>query len=160
MALCALVKNLVVVDIQELKEEDMIEYVKEYDSIIGIDELTVRPEIGWVFDFNKLNPPPEIIVEDIPEYRLELKCRTARKFGESLSKIAADKIGGRNLTLGKTEAQIQTFAGQLIQLKLILDGGALVTAKSIMVLMKSAYPEYADLFQWAIDEVDTYRSKI
>lgn len=157
----ACVNDNIVVQIIEIDPSDYIHYGSIYQLVIDIDEMVVKPEIGWIMGGGgALVPPAEIDPSNLPEYRLECICRSARKFGQGLSMIAADKIGGRNLMLGKTEQQIQTFAGQLMQLKLILDGGALVTSRMVMVAMKAAYPEYSDLFQWSIDEIDHYRGLI
>lgn len=159
MGMYALVRDNVVVAVESLDESVLPEYAEHYQNIFGIDDLPLRPEAGWVLVGNHLEAPPIIPDPEKPEYYLELRCRQARQFGQGLSMIAADKIGGRNLMLGKTEAQIQTFATQLMSLKLILDGGALVTAYGIMSQMKAVYPEYADLFSWAMDQITEYRSR-
>jgi len=153
----ACVSENIIVDVIYIDPEDYRHYGAIYQLVVDIEDLVIQPDIGWTLSRNTFIAPPEMVSELDKEYHLTLVCRAARKFGEALSKVAADKIGGRNLSLGKTEQQIQTFAGQLMQLKLILDGGALVTSRSIMGAMKAAYPEYADLFQWGIDQIDEFR---
>lgn len=154
MAKCALLKNNTVIEIKDLLEEQIKELAPLYDLIVNIDEYIVSPSVGWILSGNRLVPTsPEGLS---PEEIYAGMVRQFRHFGEKLSGELTDKIGARNLILGKSEAQIAALVSSLAPIGMLLEKGGLKTARSLIVQAKASNTEYADIFDYAIDSITAY----
>jgi hypothetical protein len=148
----AIVINNVVSSVIQIEPEDFGQYA---GTFIDIEDLSPQPAVGWVLNGNKLEYP---IGQSSVE---ELEIRLAEKktdFGIKLSYNCINKIGARNKILNKNGTQVTTLLNQLIGVKMLLETGALGTARYSCSQLKLVYTEYADIFDYVISEVNTFES--
>lgn len=149
----ALINNNLVVEIKDLSEEQYILLSSQYNLIVDINDMSPQPSVGWILSGNVLISPSGSLSQ---EQQLELIVGQYRKFGEELSKQLNDKVGARNLILGKTEAQISSLVNSLISVGILLEKGGLKTARAAMQQMKPSFSEYSDIFDYGIDAITAY----
>ena len=152
----AVLKNNVIIDVQLLDETDectLHEFMKFNEAVIDIEDLVPQPVIGWVLNGNKLEIPSGNSSRELYEYELAQKKTI---FGIRLARIAINKIGARNKILNKTGTQVGTLLTQLLSIKLLLETGALGTARYSCSQLKYVYTEYSDIFDYAIDEINVF----
>lgn len=149
----ALVNNNVVTSIIEIEEESYPDYTKNNSMVIDITDTVPQPVVGYILNGNKLELPQGYSDRESFEiYLSELKT----DFGIKLSRTCINRIGARNKILNKTGAQVTTILNSLVGVKMLLETGALGTARYNCVLLKSVYTEYADIFDYIINEVNTF----
>jgi len=151
----ALINNLVVTGIIEIEEEDYGLYTTLNNLIIDITDETPQPATGWVLNGNKLEFPQNLSQLEELEYILADK---KTEFGIKLARIAIVKIGVRNKILQKNGAQVAAVVNTLLPVKLLLDTGALGTARYSCVGLKSTYTELSDIFDYVIAEINAFES--
>lgn len=149
----AIVNNNIITDIQILSEEQYVEYSTRNQILIDIEDEVIQPQINYVFNGNKLEIPCGESSRELFEIALAEK-KTA--FGIKLARTAINKIGARNKILNKSGIQITTLINQLLGIKMLLDTGALGTARSSCMQLKSLYTEYSDIFELVIQEIDSF----
>ncbi len=149
----ALIKNNVVIDVPLVDEENYASTLSFGDLLIDIEDTTPQPQINWVLDGNMLVFPKGISDREVLEEELATK---KSDFGIKLAKTAVDKIGARNKILNKSGAQVATLLNQLLPIKLLLETGALGTARATCTQLKVIYTEYADIFDQIISEVSRF----
>lgn len=152
----AILKNSTIVDIQILDEtnEDLIRGIlSSNEQVIDIDELIPVPVIGWVLNGNKLEMPQGYSSRE--EYEIELAEKKVR-FGFKLADICIIRIGARNKILNKNGTQVGTLLNQLLPVKLLLETGALGTARYSCIQLKTIYTEYVDIFDYVINEINVF----
>jgi hypothetical protein len=86
-------------------------------------------------------------------------ARKKREFGNYLVAEFTDDIGARNKVLNKTTQQIVAVLTNLQSIKALLEGGALGTARSMIASIKTSYPDYDDIFQDGIDDINRFESE-
>ena len=79
-------------------------------------------------------------------------------FGTALARMCVIKIGARNKILNKSGAQVSTILNQLIGVKILLENGALGTARDSCSILKSVYQEYSDIFDKTISEINSFEA--
>lgn len=149
----AVVNNNVVTQIDITDETGYISLSKQHQLVIDIENMSPQPSIGWILNGNTLQSSSGSLTQ---EQQLELVVGQYRQFGEELSKQLNDKVGARNLMLGKTEAQISSLVNSLISIGILLEKGGLKTAKAAMQQVKPGFPEYSDIFDYGIDAITSY----
>jgi hypothetical protein len=82
-----------------------------------------------------------------------------REFGIYLVAEFTDSIAARNKILGKTTQQVISVLTNLQSVKAVLEGGALATARSLIVSLKTSYPDYDDIFQDGINDINKFESE-
>jgi len=149
----ALVNNFVISEIIEIEEEDYNNYIKNNNLIIDITDLNPQPQVNWVLNGNKLEFP----IGDSNREKLEIELASKKtEFGTTLAKHAINRIGARNKILNKTGTQVTTLLNQLLGVKLLLETGALGTARSSCSQLKLIYTEYSDIFDYVINEINSF----
>jgi len=153
--LYAFVNDNIVTKTESLSEDQAVEASKSNSLLIDIEDMLPRPEVSWQLQGNTLvNPNSSLSVEE-----LELRQQTTQRlFGASLLPLAVDKIGARNLKLARenTPADVTALAGQMASIKLLLEGGALKTARTICLAIKPSFPLHADVLQEVVDEINAF----
>lgn len=150
----ALINDNEVKTIKDLEEEELALIGPSYQLIVDIENTFPIPSVGWKLVGNKLIDPQNLQVS--LQDTLAYKIKKARQFGEELKGEVIDKIGAKNLILGKTEQQIITVATALLPIGDLMSGGALKTAKSAMIAAKASYPEYESEFDYAISKINEF----
>ena len=81
-----------------------------------------------------------------------------REYGMQLIPILIDKMGGRNLTLAQngTTVNMIAIASDNSSVKLLIETGALKTARSVCAQLQMKYPAHADIYSEVIDNITTF----
>lgn len=149
----ATINNNVVTSILDLEIEEHLNVSTQHQLLIDIDDLNPQPVIGWVLNGNKLEIPQGYSSRE--EYEIELAEKKVN-FGMKLSNICVVRIGARNKILNKSGTQVATLLNQLLSIKLLLETGALGTARYSCLQIKTIYTEYADIFDYIINEINIF----
>jgi hypothetical protein len=153
----AIVSNGVVVAIKEFETDDEIrEQAATGEMIIGIDDLDPQPKVNWVLNGNQLEMPCGQSSRE--EFEIALATKKT-DFGIALARTAIDRIGARNKILGKTGAQVSVLMSQLLSVKLLLETGALGTARYACSQLKTSFTEYADIFDIIITKINQFEKE-
>lgn len=151
----ALINNSVVTSVLDFEESDFDLYVKMNHMVIDVTDLDPRPQVGWVLVGNTLQFPVGISDREKMEIALN---KQKRLFGTALSNDAIDRIGARNKILNKNGTQVTTLLTQLMGVKGLLETGALGTARYSCVQLKAVYTEYADIFDYVVNEINVFEN--
>jgi hypothetical protein len=151
----AIITNNVVSSIIE-KDPDDVSLSSIFNSnstVVDITDLTPLPTIGWVLRGNALEfPQGESDREAFEEKLADLKT----DFGIKLARMAINKMGARNKILNKTGAQVGSLLNNLIPIKMLLETGALGTARYSCSQLKLVYTEYSDIFDKIISDINDF----
>lgn len=152
MRRCAIIQDNVVVEIRELSAEQM---VSRENLIIDIEDSAPQAQVGWVLEGNSLRPASATVSDD---ERRATQQRVQREFGQRLSPLVVDKVGARNLALSEQGANVDiiSLASQMQAVKLLLETGALKTARGLCASIKPAFPHHADIIQSCIDDITSF----
>lgn len=150
----ALLKNNTVVSVQDVTDEEYPTLAQENQQLVDVEDMSPLPQIGWVLSGNKLTPPAEAHTVEM----LVQRIRAARLFGTSLVGEMVDKIGAKNILMGKTEAEIILVVASLAGIRALLEGGALVTARSAIQAIRPKYPYLVDEMNYAVDKLNQFLS--
>ena len=152
----AFLKDNIVVSVQELQEIEYVEQIKQYDLGIDIEDTIPLPQLGWKLEGNTLVDPN--IQNLTPEQLFEIQCTKQRIFGMQLALQAVDKIGARNLKLvaDGQSVDVAAIASSLQQVKMLLDGGALKTARTVLTMIAPGYPQYQDIMNSCISQISNF----
>ena len=124
--------------------------MSEFDGSIEISEIDYEILINS-FDLTAFN------AEMQRETNLE-RQKAQREFGLYLVPELIDMIGERNLTLiqnGQT-VNITAIASDNSGIKLLIETGALSTARAICSQLKAKYPLHADIYDHVIDDITEF----
>lgn len=151
----AIVSNQVVTSIVDADDEAASELVKTSEMIVDIEDQIPQPEVGWVLSGNSLVLPTESMSPDeLDAYQQKAQ----RLYGLKILTLAVDNIGARNLKLARegTPADVATLGSQMASIKILLEGGALKTVRSICNAIKPMHPNHADVLDDVIAEITTF----
>lgn len=149
----ALVNNNIITDIKDLEEDEFRTLSKSNDMIVDIEDMSPQPLLRWVLNGNKFEIPNGN--SDREKFEIELASKKT-DFGIKLARHCVDRIGARNKILNKDGTQVSAILNSLMPVKLLLETGALGTARYSCTLLKVVYTEYSDIFQYIIDEVNAF----
>jgi hypothetical protein len=124
---------------ENLENWDSVETQEEFDSLINSFDLTAYNAA--------LNS------EDSSQ-----RQERGREFGESIIKEFIDAMGTRNLDLSKagSTVNILAVAQDNASIKLLIETGALKTARDMTLLLKQKYPSHVDLYDWAYNILNNF----
>lgn len=151
----AIVSNQVVTSIVDADDEATSELVKTSEMIVDIEDQIPQPEVGWVLSGNSLVLPTESMTPDeLDAYQQKAQ----RLYGLKILTLAVDKIGSRNLKLARegTPADVATLGSQMASIKILLEGGALKTVRSICGAIKPMHPNHSDVLDEVIAEITNF----
>ena len=153
----AILKDHTVIEVLTLTEEEAGNKAREVEALIDVEDQIPQPVIGWNMAGNTLVAPSTNLS---PEEQDSFQQTAQRLFGLKLLPTAVDKIGARNLKIAReaTPADVAALAGQMASIKLLLEGGALKTARTICVAIKPAFPLHSDILQEVADEITAFLS--
>lgn len=151
----ALVNNFIITDIKDLTEEEYLIAIRSNNLVVDIQDLNPQPMVRWVLDGNVFTLPQGISDKEALEIELASK---KTDFGIALARFCVDRIGARNKILNKDGLQVSAILNNLLPVKLLLETGALGTARFSCVQLKNVYTEYADIFQHVVDEVNSFEN--
>lgn len=122
----------------------------EFDGAIEISEIDYELLINS-FDLTAFNDEMQRVTN------LD-RQKTQREFGSYLVPELIDMMGERNLTLlqnGET-VNITAIASDNAGIKLLIETGALSTARAICSQLKLKYPLHADIYDQVIDDITEF----
>ncbi len=149
----AIINNNTVTEIVNIELEQYSEYSSVNQMVIDIEDVTPAPYVGYVLNGNTLQIPCGTGDREEYEYNLAVK---KTDFGIKLSRVSIDQIGARNKVLEKTGTQVLTLLNSLIGIKLLLETGALGTARYSCTQLKLVYTEYSDIFDHVIEQINSF----
>lgn len=151
----AALKNGIVSQVLELELEDVLNFSSKHEMILDIEDIVPIPTVGYVLEGNKLVLPQDAVSRELFEIELNNK---KSEFGIKLAKDAVNRIGARNKILNKTGPQVTALLTTLIGVKHLMETGALGTARSMCVQLKTVYLEYTDIFDIIINEINIFEA--
>jgi hypothetical protein len=149
----AILKNYVIVAIEQLEDSDVVNRAMEVEMLIDIEDMVPTPSIGWVLNGNILQIPQNLT--DREKFEIDLNYRK-RTFGTELAQEAIDRVGARNKILNKTESQVSALLANLLNVKILMETGALGTSRSMCLQCKATYSEYADILDFVIEKINWF----
>jgi len=149
----AVINNNTVMEILDVDDADYAIIAQHNQMVIDITDMIPLPLVGYVLNGNVLEVPQGRGDREEFEYGLAVK---KTDFGIKLARVAVDRIGARNKILNKTGTQVTTLLNILIGVKMLLETGALGTARYNCVQLKTVYTEYADIFDSVIDQINSF----
>jgi len=147
----AVINNNTVTQIVEIEESDCSLYSASNQMLVDIQDMSPMPLIGYVLNGNTLEIPQGRGDREAYEYALAVK-----KTDFKIARVAIDKIGARNKILNKSGAQVTALLAQLLNIKLLLETGALSTARYACSALISVYTEYEDIFEDVINQINSF----
>jgi hypothetical protein len=143
-----------VVDVEN--EEHYHKLTAKYPVVISIEGLAPEPQVGWVLNGLVLEPAS---IENLSPAALDNFQQTAqRQFGQKLLPDLIDRMGARNLQLTRDLGNIDvaSIAGQMASIKLLLETGALKTARSICVAILPLFPQHEDILEYGANKITEF----
>jgi hypothetical protein len=130
----AFIRNGIVLLVDTINEEDYINHIREWDAIIKVDTSVMNPRPGWILFGNE------------------------QIFGNNLALELVNMVGTINLTLSSQGqiVDVATLLSNLMSVKMLLETGALKTARGLCAFYKPRFTVYSNVFQYAIDEITKY----
>lgn len=151
----ALINDSIVTQVIEIDQNDYSQYIGSNHMMIDVTDLDPQPQVNWILNGNKLEFPDGNSNREKLEIDLAIK---KTDFGIKLARTAIDRIGARNKILNKNGAQVAVLLTQLLSVKLLLETGALGTARYSSLQLKLLYTEYADIFDYVVNEINIFES--
>lgn len=149
----AVINNNKITDIRDLEDEEYSFIAKDNQLVINIEGVSPQPQINWILNGNTLEYPKS--ASSVEEYEIQLASKKC-EFGTQLSKDVINKMGARNKILNKSGAQVVAILNQLLGVKLLLETGALGTARASCMQLKLVYTEYEDIFNEIINKINSF----
>lgn len=151
----AILSNGIVTSVVNLADDEIAAKASSVEMIADIEDVLPEPEVGWKLEGNKLIPSQSQMTLDQADLYQQT---TQRKFGLKLLPVAVDLVGARNLKLYRegTNVDVATLAGQMASIKLLMEGGALKTVRSLCSYLKPSFPNHADILDTIIVEITNF----
>lgn len=145
----AFLKNNVVQLVDEIDGESYSTHAKEWDAVVNIEGMSPEPVKGWILRGNSL-----IAVDPQEQQQLQ------QIFGAALALELVNRMGTRNLTLASQGQSVNVAAvlSSVGSVKALLETGALKTARTIIQMSSSSFPQYQDIFNFGIHEISRFLS--
>lgn len=155
MRLHAYVKGSRVEKIEAISESEWLQDISNYEAIIDIEDMRVRPLVGWAAD-SALNFEPAEPLSN--EQALSLQQTAQRIYGYKLVESLTDKVGSRNLLLSSQgeSVNVPSLLQALDGIKELMETGALKTARGAIQSVKPTFPLYEDILDVAIANITTF----
>lgn len=152
----AYIKDYVVVKIKEIDEDQYFLDLPAYDTIVDVHDYSIAPEIGWKMVGGKILPDDS--QSPSPLESMVYQQTHQRLFGQKLLIQATDRVGIYHFYLASIgqSVDLAAFGSAMIGLKTLLEGGALKTARGMLIQTKIAMPGYAEIFDWVIAEISNF----
>jgi len=99
-----------------------------------------------------------VCISDV-ELKERLLAKKKREYGLYISNEMIELLGARNKILGLTGAQVTSMLSQLAGVRQLLETGALGTARTYIIQFQQSFPNHADIFQDAINDVNYFEQE-
>lgn len=149
----ALVNNNIVSSVVDVEDDDVRSLSDNNQMVIDITDVSPQPKSNWILNGNSLQIPSNF--SDLEKFEIVLAGKKT-DFGINLARQAIDRIGARNKILNKTGTQVAILLNQMLSIKLLLETGALGTARYSCTQLKTTFIEYEDIFDYVINEISSF----
>lgn len=151
--LYACIRNEVVVEIKVVNEENP--FIDDgYDYVFDVTNNVPAVVAGWTYENGQLISNEQ---SSNPNYAQDLvKMEKRFKFGNQLSDDFIKLISIRNLELGLTSQQVTTIITTFVPIEMALRKCAIPTALGEIMQMAPSFPQYSDLFNYAIEKIQIF----
>ena len=150
----ALVNNNIVTTIVLISsDEEYLYWASKNGMVIDVEDQSV--EIGYILQGNKLvpaNTAPQVEVTDLYQQTAQ------RLFGQKILPDLIDQVGARNLKLTREQVYVDVAALglQMNTIQILLNGGALKTARGLCAALKPMFPNHSDILDLAITKITEF----
>lgn len=153
----ALVNDNVVTEVLSLEDIDVPSASQSNQMVIDVDNQIPRPAVGYVLSGNTLVSPSQNMTDDEMD---AFQQKSQREFGQKILSDIVDQLGQRNLKLGREGAvfSVTSLASQSASIKLLLETGALKTARTLCNAIKGSFPLHEDIFDSTISNITSFLS--
>lgn len=154
MRLHACVNDNVVTKVVELDEESYSLEASSNQAVIDIEDIIPRPEVGWNLQGATLVAGSDLSLDEHDAFQQ----KSQRLFGQKLLPLAVDKVGARNLKLSRdgTPANVTALASNMASIKMLMEGGALKTVRTLCGMIKPSFPAHEDILDWVSAEITNF----
>jgi hypothetical protein len=149
----ALLLNNKIVEIREIDDAEIAHAMQNSQCVIDIEDMIPQPSLGWVLNGNTLQIPTQS--SSLEDFEIDLNNRKSI-FGTEIVRECINKIGARNKILNKTGTQVGAVLTQMLSVKLLLETGALGTARSACSQLVYVFPEYQDILNYVISQINNF----
>ena len=154
MRLYACIQDNLVVKVALFSDEEIREEGRQYQIIIDIQERIVPPQVGWVYQDNKIILPE---LAGLTSEQVQIKKNLWRRdFGIQIKGPITDKLGARNIMLGKNSAFVMQMSSQLGPIGMLLESGAITTSRNALMSIRPYYAEHDDIFDEILQSINEY----
>jgi hypothetical protein len=152
--LYACIIDNVVSEIKKVSEEESMPDFSDYELVFDITGCERNIKAGWVLQNGQFADPGDLPndIEPVQMSKMDARFRFGNQLCDHMIKILSIK----NLVLGKTSSQVSSMISAFLPVEMALRKCALPTALGAMRLMRPAYGEYSEEFQYAIDELENF----
>jgi len=150
----AKLQNNIVTEILSLEDFEIFKSQKT-GMLIDIEDLYPEPKVGWELEGNKLVE----VENNLPVEELEKAQQESQsKKGLKILPIVINKLGARNLKLARegVNSNVAAMVSEMAIMKLLLETGALKTARTLTSQMALKYTYHSDILQETIDDITSF----
>jgi hypothetical protein len=143
----AFLKNNIVVLVDSIEPEEYGNHIAHWDAIIDIDGFDPEPKTGWILQGNALVP---VVLLD--------QQSAQQVFGQKLALELVNMMGARNLLLYSqgVSVNIPALLTSALPVKMLIETGALKTARTAILASMGNFPQHTDVFQYAVNSINTF----
>ena len=148
----AIVDDNIVTEVLDLDDEGVRREQAYHSLVIFVQEHDPIPTVGWELRGNILvKPLSDLTLEQLDDIQQE----SQQRFGQKVLIPYINKLGSRNLKLAResTPVDVSSMASQMALLKLLLETGALKTARGLSYQMKAVHANHVDILDTLISEI-------
>lgn len=148
----AIIDDNLVTEILDLEDEEVTKEQAYHSLVVEIEGLNPLPAVGWELNGNTLiRPLNNLTLEQLDDIQQD----SQQKFGQKVLTPYVNKLGSRNLKLARESisVNVSAMASQMALLKLLLETGALKTARGLSYQMKSIHTNHIDILDALISEI-------
>ena len=153
----AIIDNNIVVKVLNLSETEIQTEVEYHSMVLDIEDLIPCPEVGWILEGNTLR----FIKSNLTSEQLDdIQQESQQKFGQKILVPYINRLGSRNLKLARdgVPVDVSVMASQMSLLKLLLETGALKTARGLTYQMATVHVNHSDILNLIIAEITNFLS--
>jgi hypothetical protein len=139
----------------------------EKHPLMPEDYPWIISDVKFDEDFIKIEQEAltELLATDLTPFHTEMALKQLKEslekkrvFGVGMSELMCVEVGARNMTLISEgfQVNIPQVLTSFAPIKMLLETGAIETAKGAILQMKAYYPPYDDIMQAGIDMIDNF----
>lgn len=152
----AIINNNIVTAFAYIDNEDEYrDYASKNQLVIDIEDDATNIELGYILQGNAIVPSNTVPPVETTDLYQQI---TQRLFGQKILPDLIDQVGARNLRLAREQAVVDVAALglQMNTIQILLNGGALKTARGLCSMIKPMFPHHSDILDLAINKITEF----